>query len=113
MTPAQAIAMLDRQIAQHGQTVKLVRLVPNGTAIEATVKGFVRGYRPDELAGGIQQGDSSIVLSPTQLAATAFASAPVRANDKAETNGRRRNVQMADPVYINDVLVRINLQVRG
>jgi hypothetical protein len=113
MTPVQAIAMLDRQIARHGQTVKLVRLVPNQPAVEATVRAFVRGYKPEELANGVQQGDSLVTLSPTQLKGTPFeADLPVT-NNKIEVSGRRRNVQFADPVEMLNVLVRLNLQVRG
>ena len=113
MTPAQAIAMLDRQIAEHGQTVTLTRLVPNQASITLTCKAFVRGYKPDELANGVQQGDSMVVMSPTDLAGTAFESALPTTNNKLTTGGRLRNIQMADPVYMNDVLVRLNLQVRG
>lgn len=113
MTPAQAIAMLDRQIAQHGQTVTLTRTVPNGSPITLTCRAFVRGYKPDELANGVVQGDSLVVLSPTALAGSPFASAlPVRL-DKLTTAGRKRNIEMADPVLMNDMLVRLNLQVRG
>jgi hypothetical protein len=113
MSPADAIEMLDRQIAEHGQTITLERLVPNQPAVTATVRGFTRGYKPDELANGVQQGDSTVVLSPSSLAGTPFAATLPTINNKAVFHGRRRNVIMADPVYINDVLVRVNLQVRG
>jgi hypothetical protein len=113
VTPAQAIAMLDRQIEAHGQTVTLTRLVPNQHSITLTCKAFVRGYKPDELANGVQQGDSLVVLSPTALEGTAFESALPATNNKLTTGGRQRNIQMADPVLMNDVLVRLNLQIRG
>ena len=61
----------------------------------------------------MQQGDSLVVLSPTALAGTAFESTLPTANNKLTAAGRLRNIQMADPVLMNDVLVRINLQVRG
>lgn len=113
MSPADAIAMLDRQIAKHGQTITLERLVPNGTAVTETVRGFVRGYKPEELAGGITQGDSSVILSPTTLVGTPFETEIPATNNKAVIAGRRRNIGMVDPVYIDDVLVRINLLVKG
>lgn len=113
MTPSQAIALLDAQIAEHGQTVTLTRLVPNQTSITLTCKAFVRGYKPDELANGVQQGDSLVVLSPTALVGSPFESAPPVRLNKLTTAGRLRNIEMADPVLMNDVLVRINLQVRG
>lgn len=107
MTPASAIAMLDRTVARHGQTVILRR-----GDTDTTVRAFVRNYRPDELVNGIQQGDTSLVLSPTQVADTPFA-ASIQRNDKVVIGGRVRNVQGADPVLIADQLVRINLLVRG
>lgn len=107
MSPEQAIAALDRQIALHGQDVVLRR----GTA-DYPMRGWVRGYRPDELAGGIQQGDSDVVLSPTDLAAAGFPGPPKRL-DVLVTAGRARSVQLADPVQIGGKTVRHNLQVRG
>lgn len=112
-TPAEAIAELDAAIAQAGQTVMLERLVPNAASVTQPMRAFSRGYKPDELANGVQQGDSLVVLSPSQLVGTPFATEMLVANNKIEINGRRRNIQMVDPVYMNDVLVRINLQVRG
>lgn len=107
MSPDQAIAALDRQIALHGQDVVLRR-----GATDYPMRGWVRGYRPDELAGGIQQGDSDVVLSPTGLAAAGFPDRPKR-GDKLLTTGRLRNVEYADPVQIGGKTVRHNLQVRG
>lgn len=111
MTPASAIAMLDRQLAAHGETVTLRRPVANAAAIEVDVLAFVRGYRPDELAGGIQQGDSEVVLSPTSLVAP-WPDLPKRL-DKVLIDGRLRNVEMANAVRIAGEVVRINLMVRG
>ncbi|GEP12823.1 hypothetical protein MMMDOFMJ_4407 [Methylobacterium gnaphalii] len=73
---------------------------------------FFRGYRPDELAGGIQQGDSTAILSPTSLGASGFPR-PIKTNDKLTVAGRKRNVQAVEPVSMNDVLVRVNLWLRG
>lgn len=107
MTPATAIAILDRTISRHGQTVLLRR----GNT-DLTVRAFVRDFRPDEIVGGIAQGDSNVVISPTQIAGTPFVESILR-NDKVVIRGRVRNVQSADPILIADQLVRINLQVRG
>jgi hypothetical protein len=113
MTPEKAIAMLDAQIEKHGQTVTLTRLVPNQASITLTCKAFVRGYKPDELSNGIIQGDSLAVISPTALIGSAFEDnlpAPV---NKLTTAGRQRNIGSVEPVYMNDVLVRLNIQVKG
>lgn len=104
MSPAAAIAMLDRQIAAHGQAVTLRRLNPASTS---DLRAFFRGYRPDELAGGIQQGDSTATLSPTGLGVLP------KTLDKLTASGRVRTVQAVEPVEIDGVLVRVNLWLRG
>ncbi|MCC0809190.1 hypothetical protein FPV16_23835 [Methylobacterium sp. W2] len=109
MTPSGAIAMLDRQIAAHGQPVTLKRLSP---AFSGDLRVFFRGYKPDELAGGIQQGDSTAVLSPTGLSSISFPGLP-KVNDKLTVSGRVRNIQAVEPVEIDGVLVRVNLWLRG
>ncbi|WP_264045527.1 hypothetical protein [Methylobacterium flocculans] len=104
MTPAAAIAALDRQISAHGQAVTLQRLNP---ASASGLRAFFRGYKPDELAGGIQQGDSTAVLSPTGLGAL-----PKRL-DRLDVSGRVRTIQAVEPVEMKGVLVRVNLWLRG
>ncbi len=113
MTPAAAIAMLDRQLAQHGQSVTLRRLVSNQPDAEHATRAFVRNYRPQEVTAGITIGSSNVVLSPTGLAGSAFAADLPKAVDKIVILGRQRNILAAEPVVVDDVLVRINLVVAG
>lgn len=105
MTPAQAIAMLDRQVAKHGQTVKLKR----GAGALTDVRGFVRGFKPSELVGTLQQGDSSVVLSPSVLGVLGI---PTKGN-KVVIATSSATVQSVEQVRLDDVLVRVNLVVRG
>jgi len=105
-TPAGAIARLDDALSRRGQTVVVRRA--SGPA-DATVIGNVRGFKPAELVGGIAQGDISVVLSPTGLADFL----PLKRNDKVLVDGGVKNVEMAENIKIKDVIVRINLQVRG
>lgn len=107
MNSTAAIAMLDRNVAQHGQTVVLRR-----DTTDFTVLAFVREYQPDEMVGGIAQGDTKVVLSPTQLVGSPFEESVLR-NDKVVIRGRVRNIQAIEPVLMSDRLVRLNLQVRG
>ncbi|MDR7036114.1 hypothetical protein J2X36_000850 [Methylobacterium sp. BE186] len=109
MTPAQSIAALDRQIAQHGQDVQLRAAAADPDAAGATVRAFVRGYRPEELGGGVQQGDTLMILSPTHLAAVET----IERGDGVTVAGRARYVEVANPVVLNDVVVRIECTVRG
>jgi hypothetical protein len=121
MTPAGAISMLDRQIAEHGQTITLRR--PGTPGVEAELPAFVRGYRPEELVGAIIQGDSEVTISPTDIASSGWPGAlaqtdgtdPMvpRKGDKVVLKGRVRNIEAAVPIYIADTPVRVKLMVRG
>ncbi len=106
MSPADAIAMLDRQIGKHGQSLKFKR----GDGAVAPMRGFVRSFKAGELVGTLKQGDRSIVLSPTALGAFG----PPKGQDKVSFHaGGSATVQSAELVHLNDTLVRINLVVRG
>jgi hypothetical protein len=108
MMPADAIAMLDRALARNGSNV-LLRHMANGTQASAeTVRAFIRGYKPDEVIGSIQQGDSLVIISPTGLVALP------KQNDKIVVGTRVRNVQSPPvEVMVGDQIVRIELLVRG
>jgi hypothetical protein len=113
MTPADAIAMLDRSLSRNGQDITLRRVVPNASNIDVTVRAFVRGYQPEEIVGGVQYGDSLVILSPSSLLNTAWPDPLVKRLDKVVVDGRLRTVENAWPVNVNGEIVRINLQVRG
>lgn len=78
-------------------------------------------YRPEEIVGGIIQGDSRVILSPTQIIAGSWGGTPADGtdgrvpvkNDHLIVAGRARVVQAAVPFYMDGQLVRIELQVRG
>ncbi len=111
MTPQQAIAKLDRAVAKFGQTVTLRRGKDTAPLAIATVKAHVRGFKPDELIGGIDQNDSKVILSPSGLTNWP-GGAPIK-GDWVTIDGRVRSIVAAEPIKMNDVLVRIELQVKG
>lgn len=108
------IAALDRKLAQVGEPVLLRR--PLGTSPQTfrdvTVKGLARGYAPNELVGGIIQGDSQVIVSPSEMIADGWPWPP-KINDKVVYAGRMRNVQAVQVVSIGVDPVRIEMQVRG
>lgn len=106
MSPERAIAMLDMQVEKHGQDIRLMR----GNS-SWTIKAPVRGYRPEELGNGILQGDSEVVVSPTQLARHGLVD--VRRLDRIEVAGRTRIVEYATPTPIGGKVVRWEILVRG
>lgn len=114
MTPAAAIASLDRQLAENCQTVVLRRYTGVGAArisTDTTVRASVRDYQPDELVGGITQGDTQIVLSPTDVLAGG-GELPQK-GDQIVIEGKPRTIVAAPPVRVGNVIARINVQVKG
>lgn len=108
MTPAAAIAALDRQLAAHGQTVILRR--GNTTTAQATMKAFVRGVKAEDLVGEVTQTDRKVVLSPSGLGAFGEpdATAMVVIDGKPS-----KIVGKPEMIRLDDVLVRINMVVNG
>jgi hypothetical protein len=126
MTTAQfEIKELDLSLANDGEDFVLRRIVSTSSPpnIDVTCRGCIRGYMPDELTASVIQGDSKIILSPTQIIAADWPnpSSPVgdldsripRKGDKAIVQGKPRNIEAASPIYLANALVRIELQVRG
>lgn len=108
MTPAQAIAKLQRQLVAHGQNVDLRKIAGGQTQSESLAqRAFVRGYKPEELVGQIQQGDRNVVLLPDAVAVT------LKKGDKIIIAGATVNVEVAEIVRMNDIAVRVNVRVRG
>lgn len=108
MTPTEAITMLDRQLADHGEDIALRHMTGGAISSTDTPRAFVRGYKAEEVVGNIQQGDGKVTISPTGLEA-----AP-RFNDKVVIGGTKvRNVQSVEEIRLAGVVVRYNLQVRG
>lgn len=108
MTPAHAIAKLERQLTRHGQNVDLRKMA--GGVIESEAKGvraFVCGFKPDELVGPIIQGDRNIVLLPD---APALA---LKKGDKIVIIGSVTNIESAEIVRMANMPVRVNVRVRG
>ena len=105
MIPAEAIASLDAQLAEHGQVVSFRR----GAGAQHNARGFVRGYKPEQVVGLISELDLSVVLSPSSLGAYGIP----KAGDSASTAGQGGVVQPGvQPVHMNGELVRINLRIR-
>lgn len=106
-----AIATLDRQVKARGQTVRLQRAGVRDETTFRDFRCFIRGYTPSELAGGIDQGDSKVVISPTALAEAGIE--PPAELDFLIIGGTRRSVRFCDPVMMDDIVVRYNAWVKG
>lgn len=128
MTEAEAaIRDLDAALAEVGEDIRLQRLTlgPNGTQIpfEVTCRAAVRQYQPSELTDGVIQGDSHIIISPTEIIKAQWPGATPqssdvdkrvpRKGDRVIVQGRARAVEAAAPFYLGGELVRLELQCRG
>lgn len=121
MTPASTRARLDRSLITRGEDVTLRRRIASGNNfVSITCRARVRGYDPHELSGGIVQGDSKVIMSPSSILANsavwpgaAGGDVYPKVNDQIIARGRLRNVQAAETTLEDGQPVRIDLTVRG
>lgn len=118
MTPQGAIDALDRMLLDRGQWVTLRKL----PSTDVTVRAVVRGNGSESLVDGIGQSKSTVIISPTQINAAHWPAAQVSGKPDVRVptkgasfmvviNNVARAVEDASPVYLDDVLVRIDIQV--
>lgn len=115
-------------LAKYGQDVILRRSVGTSpqTNTDCTIRAFVRGYKAEQLAGAVIQGDTMVIISGAAIRAAQWPGGEVvnspptaldrkvpRPNDKIIVEGRTRTVIASDPVYLDGALLRVNVQVRG
>lgn len=115
----QEISDLDFSLANDGQTVTLKR----GSA-SVDCKAFVRDLNSEQLVDAVSQQEFRVIISPTQINEANWPAAPdspapaVDARipikgDKLTIAGRLRTVQSVLPIFVEDVLVRINMKAQG
>lgn len=110
MTPASAIAVLDRQLAAHGEDVTIYRASPAGNT--GAIRAKVRGLRAEELRPGSSgvQGTFRAILSPTGLGAFGIP----RTTDKLRRgSGEQRAIGFVNPIMLGGVLVRVEVDFQG
>lgn len=120
MTQAeQEIADLDYALERDGQTVTLKR-----GAASVDCWAFVRDLTKDQVVDTVAQQIFHVIMSPTQIDAASWPAAvdspapaveariPVK-SDKLTIAGRSRTVQTVLPIFVADVLVRIEMKVTG
>jgi hypothetical protein len=109
MTPAEAIASLDSQLAAHGQTV-IIRKT-NAAAPAVTVKAFVRGLQASDIAGTtLTQSDKKVTVSPSGLGDFVI---PSTGGFVVIDTQPKSIVGAPEILKLNDVVVRINMLVKG
>ncbi len=103
-------AMIDRA----GQTVILRRITGTTTQVwyDVVAKASVRGYRPDELIGPVQQGDREVIMAPQAMVLAGWP-LPPRRNDKAIIDGVVTNVENVEIRHFREEIAFYVLRCRG
>lgn len=101
-------------IQDKGELVTLRRFAPGGIIhFDCDVWAVVRGFRENELIGGITQGDRSVLISNREISAAQWPGPP-REKDQVIIRGKTAAVQTnADTVVVDGVTVSHRMQVRG
>ncbi len=100
-------------IAQYGEPVTLRRTVQNGIKFDVTVIAVIRGYSPDELVGGIVQGDRMAIISNREIARRQWPGPP-RQGDQLIIRGKTATLQSAAAtIVVGDTVVKHTMQIRG
>lgn len=108
MNPNPIIRALDQALQRTGQDVSLRRVGQDDLAVRARV----RDYTVSELAGAIQQGDSHVIMSPTEMTAANWP-APPKKGDRLLVGARVCLVETVAPKHVDGEAVRYELVVRG
>lgn len=89
---------VDRSLARSGQAAVLRRLTGTGAdqvPTDVTLRAFIRGYAPADLAQGLPQGASEAIISNTEIAAAGWPGPP-RKDDRLIANGITRIVEACE-----------------
>jgi hypothetical protein len=114
ISPADLIANLDAALIEVGEIVTIRRYTaptgnPRPSIDIAGVLAAVRALKADELVGTIDQTWSRVVFSPTKLGPLL----PLRKSDKIIVQGRERNIELPQPIFVQGTLVRMVALVGG
>lgn len=118
MTPDEARAMYRREVSENGETVTLRRINPSPTpSTDKSVLARVVGYAPNELVGGIQQGDRKVIVLAEDVENTGFP-VPIKTggSDKIVlASGRVLNIQAVDDNTrrVGGILIAYEITARG
>lgn len=87
----------EAEMTRRGENITLLRVVPNAPAIEVTVRAIVTGYTPNELTGGIMQGDRRVYVLASDVVASGFP-LPIQSgkSDRLRIRGRLLAIQSID-----------------
>jgi hypothetical protein len=102
-----------RMLARQGRAMTLRRRVGMSSAFtDIGLLGRIRDVRPDELTGGVKQGDAMVVIEAAPvLAASGFA--PPRKGDFIVADGRTWAVEGCETRFVGAAVDGYELHLRG
>lgn len=99
-------------LARFGRAMTMRRRVgTSGDFTTATADGVLGTYRPDQLAGGVMQGDARIILDAAPIVAAGLS--PLVKGDQVVADGRTWAAQGVHARYDGDVICAFEVWVRG
>ena len=110
MTPAAALTMLARQLAEGGETVTLRRYTnPTLTTYEDTDPFLAKVIQvtPEEIANGVSANKRRAIISPADIGDGAVAVN----KDAVIVDGRKYTITAWSPIRIGTTPVRINAEL--
>lgn len=107
--------LYETEMERSGEVIIIRRPRANQPALEAQVRARVTGYAPDELVGGINQGDSKVIALAADLEAGGITLPLKTGVDKVIIRGRTRTIEAVDDnthTFAGELLAYV-LTVRG
>lgn len=114
---AEHVADLDAALAEDGENVVLRRT----GVTDLTVRAFVRGVSPEQLAAGVKQDNSNVIISSTEIIEAGWPGTVSdtedtrvpKLSDKLVIASRVRQIEFVAPIYVAGELVRMDIRVTG
>lgn len=82
------------------------------TFTEITVTGRLRAFSPEEITGGVMNGDAEVTITAAPVLGTAGFAPPVK-GDFVLIDGKNWAVQGCNPLMLASTVVAYALHVRG
>lgn len=102
-------ACITNMLARHGRAMTLRRRTgTTETYTDAAVRGYLSSFRPDQLTGGVRQGDAQVTIGPDTAPL-----AGVATGDLLTIDGGTWSVLRAQALYAGTTLAGWRLWVRG
>lgn len=106
-----------RSLERYGETVQIRRYTGSGPSapwLDVACRARVTGFTPQEMIGGIQQGDRKVILLHDDLIAAGFA-LPITNADFCVVMGKPHAIRVPDNATrrVGNVTVAYELQIVG